>query len=151
MIDDTERRILTELQKDGRISNVELADKVGLSESPCLRRVRQLEDADIIKGYTAQLDQKKLGLGVTVFVQVNLDQSTEAMTHNFWEAVRAEPHVVECFAVSGSYDYLLKIVARDLDDFSNIAMRRILKFPGVKDMTSGFVLEEVKGSSQLPL
>jgi len=151
MLRDAERKILHLLQQEGRISNVELAARVGLSESPCLRRVKQLEDARVITGYAAHVDRRKVGLDVVAFIQVHLDQRTESVTQKFVTAVRDEPRIVECYAVSGAYDYLIKAVARNLDEFSDLAMRRILRFPGVKDITTGFVLEDVKEPSPLPL
>ena len=151
MLDDSERRILRELQKDGRMSNVDLARKTGLSDSPCLRRVKQLEDTEIIASYTAILDHKKIGFDVVAYIQVHLDQRSEAMTRKFKEAVLNEPSITECFAMSGGYDYLIKVVAKDLDDYSDIAMKRVLRFPGVKDITSGFILDDVKTNGPLPL
>ena len=146
-----EWRILDTVQTDGRISNVELAKKAGLSESPCLRRLRQLEDAGIIKSYAALLDAKKLGYDVTAFIQLTLDQRSVETREKFTAAIAKEALIVECYAVSGGYDYLLKVVATDLDAFSDFVMNRLLQYPGVKDMTSGFVLKEVKASTALPL
>ena len=146
-----EWRILDTVQTDGRISNVELAKKAGLSESPCLRRLRQLEEAGIIKSYAALLDAKKLGYDVTAFVQLTLDQRSVETREKFTAAIAREALIVECYAVSGGYDYLLKVVATDLDAFSDFVMNRLLQYPGVKDMTSGFVLKEVKASTALPL
>ena len=147
----SEWRILDTVQTDGRISNVELAKKAGLSESPCLRRLRQLEEAGIIKSYAALLDAKKLGYDVTAFVQLTLDQRSVETREKFTAAIAREALIVECYAVSGGYDYLLKVVATDLDAFSDFVMNRLLQYPGVKDMTSGFVLKEVKASTALPL
>ncbi|MCV6614771.1 MAG: Lrp/AsnC family transcriptional regulator [Cellvibrionaceae bacterium] len=146
-----ERAILQALQRHGRLSNVELAQKVGLSESPCLRRVKQLEAEQAISGYCAVLDQRALGLEVTAFVQVDLEQGSEADTEAFMQAVRGEDYITECYAMSGDYDYLLKVVARNIDHFGEISMKRILKFPGVKNIVSSFNLLEVKNSRQLPI
>ena len=151
MLDDSEKRILNELQRDGRLSNVDLARKVGLSDSPCLRRVKQLEQTGIIDRYAALLDTRKAGFDVVAYIQVNLDQRTEAMTRAFHEAVMNEPAITECHALSGSYDYFIKVVARDFDEYSDFAMKRLLRFPGVKDITSGFVMETVKSNGALPL
>ncbi|UTA49329.1 Lrp/AsnC family transcriptional regulator [Simiduia sp. 21SJ11W-1] len=147
---DSERQILRLLQQNGRASNVELAQKVGLSESPCFRRVKQLEEAGVISGYAAIVDQRKLGLDVTAFVQVTLDQRLEQDTEAFLEAVAAEGHIMECYATSGDYDFLLRVVARNIDDFADISMRRILKFPGVKNIVSTFSLQTIKNSQVLP-
>ncbi len=150
-LDRSERNILALLQANGRISNVELADRVGLSESPCFRRVKQLEQAGLIRGYAAIIDQRKLGLEVTAFVQVTMEQQSDADTQKFVACVQAEEHIIECYAMSGSHDYLMKVVARSIDHFSELAMRRILKFPGVKNVESSFNLQEVKHSRVLPI
>lgn len=143
-LDAADRRILTELQRHGRLSNVELAERVGLSESPCLRRVRNLEKEGVIAGYAALLDRRALGLEVVAYVQVNLDQRSEADTHAFVQAVQDAPWVVECVAVSGTHDYLLKMVARNIDHFGELTMQKLLHFPGVTDVRSNLVLESIK-------
>lgn len=150
-IDRAEREILQVLQSEGRISNVELAERAGLSESPCFRRVRQLEESGVIKGYAARLDQRLLGLQVTAFVQVSLDKQDDRKQRDFLARVEAEEHIVECHAMSGSHDYLLKVVARSMDHFSELSMQRILKFPGVKNIESNFSLIAIKESSALPV
>lgn len=146
----SERKILRALQRNGRMSNVELAQAIGLSESPCFRRVKQLEEERVITGYSAIVDQRRLGLEVTAFVQVDLEQGSEADTERFRQAVRNEDYIIECFAMSGEYDYLLKVVAKNIDHFGEISMQRILKFPGVKNIVSSFNLLEVKNSKVLP-
>ena len=150
-MDRAEREILRVLQADGRISNVDLAEEVGLSESPCFRRTKQLEENGTIMGYSACVDRRLVGLQVTAFVQVSLGKKSERETQNFISQVEQEEHIVECHAMSGSYDYLLKVVARSMDHFSELSMQRILKFPGVQDMESHFSLKEVKLSNSLPL
>lgn len=149
-LDQTERAILRLLQQDGRLSNVALAERVGLSESPCYRRVRQLEQAGVISGYAAVVDQRRLGLDVTAFVLVTMEKQPDAATQAFLAAVHAEEHIVECYATSGSHDYLMKVVARSIDHFSELCMQRILKFPGVMHVESSFSLKEVKHSRVLP-
>lgn len=150
-LDRSEKAILSILQTEGRISNVDLADKVGLSESPCFRRVRALEDVGLVQGYGARLSQRALGLQVTAFVQVSLEQQDEQKQSAFLAQVEAEAHIVECYAMSGSHDYLLKVVARSMDHFSELSMRHILKYPGVKNMESNFSLLAVKEHSPLPV
>ncbi len=150
-LDSKERDILRVLQTDGRISNVELAERVGLSESPCFRRVKQLEESGLIEGYTANLDQRQLGLQVTAFVQVSLDKQDDRKKRDFLTRVEAEEHIVECHAMSGSHDYLLKVLAYSMDHFSELSMQRILKFPGVKNMESNFSLMAIKQSQTIPL
>jgi Lrp/AsnC family leucine-responsive transcriptional regulator len=149
-LDQTERAILRLLQQDGRLSNVALAERVGLSESPCYRRVRQLEQAGVIRGYAAVVDQRRLGLDVTAFVLVTMEKQPDAATEAFLAAVQAEEHIVECYATSGSHDYLMKVVAKSIDHFSELCMQRILKFPGVMHVESSFSLKEVKHSRVLP-
>jgi Lrp/AsnC family transcriptional regulator, leucine-responsive regulatory protein len=149
-LDQTERAILRLLQQDGRLSNVALAERIGLSESPCYRRVRQLEQAGVIRGYAAVVDQRRLGLDVTAFVLVTMEKQPDAATQAFLAAVEAEEHIVECYATSGSHDYLMKVVARTIDHFSELCMQRILKFPGVMHVESSFSLKEVKHSRVLP-
>jgi Lrp/AsnC family transcriptional regulator, leucine-responsive regulatory protein len=150
-MDRSEQEILRVLQADGRISNVDLAGEVGLSESPCFRRTKQLEENGTIMGYSACVDRRLIGLQVIAFVQVSLGKKSEQETEDFISRVEQEEHIVECHAMSGSYDYLLKVVARNMDHFSELSMQRILKFPGVQDMESHFSLEEVKLSQSLPL
>jgi Lrp/AsnC family leucine-responsive transcriptional regulator len=149
--DRAEREILRLLQVDGRISNVHLAERVGLSESPCFRRVKQLETSGTIQSYSARLDQRALGLQVTAFVQVSLGQHDEKRQAGFLKAVAAEEHIVECHAMSGSHDFLLKVVAYSMDHFSELSMQRILKFPGVESIESNFSLKEIKHSRVLPI
>ena len=150
-LDRSERDILRLLQRQGRISNVDLAAQVGLSESPCFRRVRALEEAGIIRGYGAHLDQRALGLQVTAFVLVTLEKQDERKQREFLAQVEAEDHIVECHAMSGSHDYLLKVVARSMEHFSELAMQRILKFAGVRNIESNFSLLAVKEHGALPL
>jgi len=143
-LDLTDRKILAELQSNGRISNSDLSRKVGLSESPCLRRVRKLEDEGVIAGYSALLDHRKLGLDMVAYVQVNLDQRSEADTNAFMKAVKNAPWIVECVAISGTHDYLLKVAATNIDHFGELTMKNLLRFPGVTDVTSNLVLASIK-------
>ena len=150
-MDRAEVEILRALQTDGRVSNVELADKVGLSESPCFRRVRNLEESGVIAGYRAQVNQRSIGLQVTAFVLITLDKQDDKKQRAFLAEVEAEEHIVECHAMSGSHDYLLKVVARNMDHFSELSMQRILKFSGVRNIESNFSLMAVKTSRVLPV
>lgn len=149
--DSAERDILRILQTEGRLTNVELAERIGLSESPCFRRVKRLEESGVIKGYSARLDQRRLGMQVTAFVQVSLEKQDDQKQRDFLVRVEAEEHIVECHAMSGSHDYLLKVLACSMDHFSELAMQRILKFPGVKDIESNFSLMAIKESAALPV
>ncbi len=150
-LDRAERDILRILQRQGRISNVDLANEVGLSESPCFRRVRAMEEGGVVRGYGARLDQRALGLQVTAFVLVTLDKQDEKKQRDFLAQVEAEEHIVECHAMSGSHDYLLKVVARNMDHFSELAMQRVLKFAGVRNIESNFSLLAIKEHGALPL
>lgn len=149
-MDQTERKILALLQEDGRMSNVALAERIGLSESPTFRRVKQLEDSGVITGYAAIADQRRLGLEVTAFVQVTMERQPDSATQSFHAHVAEEPHIIECHAMSGSHDYLMKVVARNIDHFSMLCMERILKFPGVQHVESSFSLKAIKDSRALP-
>jgi Lrp/AsnC family leucine-responsive transcriptional regulator len=149
--DAAEREILLTLQGDGRISNVDLAERVGLSESPCFRRVKKLEDGGVIRGYRADLNRQELGLQVTAFVLVSLDQQDDTKQRAFLDCVDREAHIVECHAMSGSYDYLLKVLAYSMEHFSELAMSGILKYPAVKSIESNFSLQAVKESAILPV
>ena len=150
-LDRKERDILQVLQTQGRISNVELAERVGLSESPCFRRVKRLEESGLIQGYAARLDQRQLGLQVTAFVQVSLDKQDDRKQRDFLTRVEAEEHIVECHAMSGSHDFLLKVLAYSMDHFSELSMQRLLKFPGEKNMESNFSLMAIKQSAAMPV
>ncbi|MEP5570053.1 MAG: Lrp/AsnC family transcriptional regulator [Halioglobus sp.] len=150
-MDRAEVKILQVLQTDGRISNVDLAEKAGLSESPCFRRVRNLEESGVISGYRAQVNQRSIGLQVTAFVLITLDKQDDKKQRTFLAEVEAEEHIVECHAMSGSHDYLLKVVARNMDHFSELSMQRILKFSGVSNIESNFSLLAVKEDGVLPV
>ena len=145
------QRILTALQEDGRLPVVAVAERVGLSDAACLRRIRKLENDGVIQGYSAVVDRHALGLSVVAFVLVTLEKQPGANTDGFHECVREESHIVECHAMSGAHDYLMKVVARDMDQFSELVMRRILRYPGVRHVESGFSLGEIKHSRALPV
>lgn len=143
-LDRVDRQLLSELQQDGRLAVVELAERVGLSPSPCLRRLRRLEENGVIRGYGARLDPQKLGLNIVAYIEVNLDQRSEADTERFQKAVQGEPAIVECYALTGNFDYLLKVAVRDLEEFSDLTMHKLLRFPGVQSITSGMILKVLK-------
>ena len=149
--DRADKAILRALQKDGRLSNVELARSTGMSESPCFRRVRKLEDQGVIRAYAAIVDQQQLGFLVTAFVRVRLDKSLHEQTPAFLARVADEEHIVECHATSGAHDYLLKVVARSIDHFSELCMEGILRYPAVSNVESEFSLREIKCSRFLPV
>ena len=147
----TDRRILETLQVEGQLSNVDLATRVGLSPSPCLRRVKALEADGVISGYVALLDRRKLGLDVVAFVEVQVDRHNDTVADAFRNAILRDPAVVTCQAMTGAFDYLLKVVVPNLDAYAEFTMKRLLKMPGVKDVRSSFVLETLKDSTALPL
>ena len=143
--------ILTELQADARLTNAELAQRVGLSAAPCWRRVRALEEAGFIRGYRAEIDREKIGLGVLAFVRLDADRNSGDVTRNLENAIRGIPEVVSCHYISGTGTFELQVVARDLDSFSQFARDVLLHLPNVKDMHTSFSLGEVKASGALPL
>lgn len=150
-LDKFDLHILQELQNDGRLSNTELASRVGLSTAPCWRRVRALEEAGFIKGYHAELDQQKLGLGVLAFVRLDAERNTGDSTRALEEAIRSLPEVVSCHYISGTGTFELQVVTRDLESFSRLAREHLINLPHIKDLHTSFSLGEVKASSSLPL
>ena len=151
-IDRYDREILRILQQDGRISNQDLADRIGLSPSPCLRRVRALEEAGFISGYRAQLDAKALGLSLMALIQISMDQHTPERFKDFDAAVRDIPDVLECLLITGqSADYLLKVAVRDMDAYQELLLNRITRIPGVTGVHSSFVLRRVVDKGVLPV
>lgn len=143
--------ILQELQSDGRLTNAELAQRVGLSAAPCWRRVRALEEAGFIRGYRAEIDREKIGLGVLAFVRLDADRNSGDVTRNLENAIRQIPEVVSCHYISGSGTFELQVVSRDLNHFSQFAREVLLNLPNVKDLHTSFSLGEVKSGSALPL
>ncbi|GAB1578206.1 Lrp/AsnC family transcriptional regulator [Bordetella petrii] len=150
-LDNLDRRILAALQRDARLTNVQLAEEVGLSPSPCLRRVRLLEEAGIIGGYHAALDRTGIGLGLTVFVGIKVDRHHAEEAAAFREAVALLPAVVSCHLVSGESDFLLQVVVPDLAAYESLLMEALLKLPGVSDIRSNFAIATIKGQTALPL
>ncbi|WP_054060963.1 MULTISPECIES: Lrp/AsnC family transcriptional regulator [Pseudomonas] len=150
-LDAYDRKILAALQRDGRLSNVELADEIGLSASPCLRRVRMLEEAGVIRGYQVNLDRDEVGLGLTVFVGVKVERHHEADAEAFRLAVTALPQVISAFLVSGESDFLLQVVVPDLRAYERFLTGELLRLPGVRDIRSNFAIQAVKAPGPLPL
>lgn len=143
-LDDIDRRILAALQADGRIAIVDLADKVGLSPTPCQRRVRRLEQEGVIERYAALVAPAALGLGLQALVQVTLDDHSEKTVAAFEAAIRARPEVVACYAVTGDMDFLLHVQTSDMAQFSAFAMKALLRLPGVRGTRSSFIMQAVK-------
>ncbi|CAB3725636.1 Leucine-responsive regulatory protein [Achromobacter deleyi] len=150
-LDAYDRRILEALQKNGRLTNVELAEQIGLSPSPCLRRVRLMEEAGVIQGYEARLAPDEVGLGLTVFVGVKVERHHERDAAQFRQEVSALPEVVAAHLVSGESDFLLQVVVPDLRAYETFLLGTLLKLTGVKDIRSNFAIQTVKPHGPLPL
>lgn len=150
-LDAFDRKILDALQRNARLSNVELAELIGLSPSPCLRRVRLLEEAGMIKGYATQLDRDEVGLGLTVFVGVKVERHHEPAAQAFQQAVLALPEVIAAHLVSGESDFLLQVVVPDLRSYERFLIETLLKLPGVSDIRSNFAIQTIKPHGPLPL
>ncbi len=144
-------RILRVLQTEGRISNVDLAQRVGMSPSPCLRRVKRLEKDGVIKGYAALIEPKAVGLGVEAFAQVNIERHTDADATAFREAVADLDEVVACHVMTGEMDFLLRIYVADLDAYGEFVRRKLLKLPSVKDVRTSFAIEVIKSAPTIPV
>jgi Lrp/AsnC family leucine-responsive transcriptional regulator len=150
-LDAIDRRILSGLQQDGRMSLADLADRVGLSPSPCARRVRMLEQAGVIRRYVAVLDQVATGLPVSVFVSVKLERQREQSLDRFAKAVARWPEVLECYLMTGPRDYLLRVVVPDLAAYERFLKEKLTKVEGVASIESSFALGQVKYTNVLPL
>jgi len=150
-LDAFDRKILAALQRDGRLSNVQLAEEIGLSPSPCLRRVRMLEEAGVIRGYQAILARDEVGLGMTIFVGIKVERHTDERAEAFRQAVTALPEVISAFLVSGESDFLLQVVVPDLRAYDRFVTGKLLKLPGVSDIRSNFAINTVKAPGPLPL
>lgn len=147
----TDIRILQALQKDAAISNVQLAEMVGMSPSPCLRRVKQLEASGVIKRQVALLDRKKLGFGVLATIQVRLQSHTEQGAEDFARAMNDMPEILSCWAMTGRQDFLLVSVSRDIESFGEFVTHQLLSMPNVRDVQSSLVLKEYKNMTAIPL
>ena len=150
-LDRYDKLILEALQEDGRISNVQLAHRVSLSESACLRRVRALEESGLIDRYVALVSQNESGLPGNVFVQIGLQREVESDLAAFEQAVRDIPEVMECYLMSGEFDYLLRVVVSDMADFERIHKTELTRLPGVSRVNSSFAIRTVRRKTELPL
>jgi len=151
-LDRYDRRILDELQRNGRISNQELAERIGLSPAPCLRRVRALEQSGLIAGYRALLDAKQLGLSLMALIHISMDRHTPERFANFDKLIAELPEVMECLLITGQdADYQLKVVVRDMDAFQALLLERITRIEGVSGVHSSFVLRRVVDKTAFPL
>ncbi len=149
-MDRKDRQIIRCLQENGRLSNQDLADKVNLTPSPCLRRLKNLEKSGMIKGYTAVIDQKAYGLPLTVFLRVTLDRHSESNVQNFEREVRGRPEILDCYVITGSADYLLRVVVESLEAYEAFIRRDLQRIPGVASIDSSFAFGTVKQSHVFP-
>ena len=149
-MDSKDRQILSELQGDGRLSNQELSERVNLSPSPCLRRVRLMEEHGVIRGYTALVDQKAWGLPVTVFIRLKLERHSDEAVNAFEDAIIAMPQVMDCWLMTGRSDYLLRVIAADLDDYERFVRRELQRVPGIASIDTSFAYGSVKHAQVLP-
>jgi len=151
-LDRYDRRILEILQEDGRLSNQELADRIGLSASPCLRRVRALEESGLILGYRALLDAKQLGLTLMVLIHISMDRHTPERFANFETRVSEFPEVLECLLIAGQdADYQLKVIVRDMEAYQDLLLNKITRIDGVTGVHSSFVMRRVLNKTALPV
>jgi Lrp/AsnC family leucine-responsive transcriptional regulator len=150
-LDAIDRRILAALQADGRLSNVDLADKVGLSPSPCLRRVNRLEREGYVEGYRAMLGRKRIGLGLTVYVGVKIEGHADDRATTFEEEAVAFPEVIACHMIAGDADYLLEVTVPDLDAYQRFLVGKLLNLPLVREVKSTIAIQTLKSNAVLPL
>jgi DNA-binding Lrp family transcriptional regulator len=150
-MDAKDRQIIRELQKDGRITNQDLADRVNLSPSPCLRRLRLLEEARVIKGYTALVDQKAYGLPITVFIRVRLERHGETVVRTFEEHVGRIDEVLDCYLLAGGDDYLLRVIVASLEAYEDFIRRKLHAIPGVASIDTSFAYGVVKQTRVFPV
>ncbi len=150
-LDAIDRKILSELQHNSRLSNNDLAERVGLSASPCWRRVKRLEEDGAIKAHVSLLDAERLGLGVSVFVQVTLEKHTPQLRDRFQAAILERPEVMECYSMTGNQDYLLRVVVPDIAAYDDFLNGILIPIPGVAGVNSSFALKQVKYSTALPI
>ena len=150
-LDTTDIKILKHLQENCRLSNVELAEKINLSPSPCVRRIRNLESSGVIKGYMALVDQNAVDLPVSVFIQVSLERQIVADLKTFEKAILLRPEVMECYLMTGDADYLLRVVAKDLEAYQQFLLDHLTQIPGVSSIKSSFALKQVVFKASLPL
>ena len=150
-LDDFDHRIIAALQGEARLTNVELAERVGLSPSPCLRRVKRLERDGYIEGYGARLGRGRVGLGLTVFLEIKIEAHANDRAEAFQDAVLALPEVVACHMVSGDFDYLLEVVVPDMAAYQRVLVGKLLSLPIVKEVRSNIALQTLKAAGPLPL
>ena len=150
-MDSKDRQIVQALQAEGRLTNQDLSEQVNLSPSPCLRRVRLLEEQGVIKGYTALVDQKAWGLPVTVFIRIKLERHGDDAVSAFERAIQDMPQMMDCWLMTGRSDYLLRVIAADLDDYETFVRRELQRVPGIASIDTSFAYGSVKHAQVLPI
>ncbi|MCP5152405.1 MAG: Lrp/AsnC family transcriptional regulator [Ectothiorhodospiraceae bacterium] len=150
-VDAADRRILEVIQGDARVSNAELADRVGLSPSPCWRRVRALEERGVVRKYVTLLDPEAVGLPINVFAMVSLEKQIEGSLETFEQAISRRPEVMECYLMTGEFDYLLRVVVPDVAAYRSFVLDHLTRIPGIASIKSSFSLKQVRYETALPL
>jgi DNA-binding Lrp family transcriptional regulator len=150
-LDNTDRKILTALQRQCRMSAQELAEATGISQATCWRRLKALEESGVVKGYRAILDREKIGLAVIAFVNVTIERQHAKAVSEIEKKIRARPEVLECYATTGDADFTLRIVARDISDYDRFLQKFLLELPEVRQVRSSIALREIKETTELPL
>lgn len=150
-LDRFDARILSELQREGRLAVVELAETIGLSPTPCARRIKALESGGVIEGYQATLNPSRVGLAVQAIVQVKLTEHTDETVACFEREIALLEEVTNCYAMTGTYDFILQVYARDLESLSAVVLKKLLRIPNLRDLQSSVVLATVKRSTRIPL
>jgi Lrp/AsnC family transcriptional regulator, leucine-responsive regulatory protein len=151
VLDEIDRRLLKVLQSNGRISNQDLAERAGLSPSACLRRTRALESSGVVQGYAALLEPHELGLGIQAIVEVRLQHQTSATVARFEKEILKYPQVLECYLLAGEWDYMLRVVVRNLEEFREFCVSSLSRIDGVGNVKSSICMKQVKYSTVLPL
>lgn len=149
-MDRIDHNIVQQLQTDGRLTNQDLSERVSLSASPCLRRVRKLEKSGVIEGYTAIINLKKYGYTISAFINVQLEKHTDKLVDDFEKKIQELDEVMACYLISGSRDYLLQVVAKDLEDYELFLRKKLRRVPGIGQLESNFVMEQIKKTTLLP-
>jgi Lrp/AsnC family leucine-responsive transcriptional regulator len=150
-LDRFDAKILDALQRDGRLSVVDLAESIGLSPTPCARRIKALESEGVIEGYAAVLNPGRVGLAVLAIVQVKLTEHTDETVARFEREIQLMDEVTKCFAMTGSYDFILEVYGEDLEALSNVVLKKLIRVPNVRDMQSSVVLATIKRTARIPL
>jgi Lrp/AsnC family transcriptional regulator, leucine-responsive regulatory protein len=150
-LDRFDAKILDALQRDGRLSVVDLAESIGLSPTPCARRIKALESEGAIEGYAAVLNPARVGLAVLAIVQVKLTEHTDETVARFEREIELMDEVTKCLAMTGSYDFILEVYGKDLEALSNVVLRKLIRVPNVRDMQSSVVLQTIKRTARIPL